>query len=136
MRPREPTDDPSPPPGEPSWSGSLATLRNVAWPPALAEEWPGALANADLLQQAEKRWAGKVTSRTSHHDLLFTLPNDTFPWSTAVLVSYHEGLFEFQLRRDELLIKTDHATTEDAPGVLDAFLLELTTSSGRHEPTA
>jgi len=100
----------------------------VAWPPALANEWPGALANADLLQQAERKWAGKVDSRTSHHDLLFTLPGETFPWSTVVLVSHHRGEFEFQLRRDELLITTDRATTESAPAVLDAFLLQLTTS--------
>jgi len=136
VRSREPKDDTNPSTGESSWSGSLATLRKVAWSPALANEWPDALANADLLQQAEKRWAGKVTSRTSHHDLLFTLPDDTFPWSAAVLVSYHRGLFEFELRRDELLITTDHATTETAPAVLDAFLLELTTRGGRHGPTA
>jgi hypothetical protein len=85
-----------------------------------------AAATADLLRQAAPKWEGKVVPRTSMLDLLFTLPDDPFPWQKEVRVSHAPlGVFEFQLVRDQLLVTADRATTVNAPVVLDAFLMQL-----------
>jgi hypothetical protein len=86
----------------------------------------GAGPTAELLRRAEKRWADQVVPRTSMADLLFTLPSESFPWSTVVRVSWSPTAFEFQLSRDGLLITADRATDAHASEVLDAFLLQLT----------
>ena len=66
--------------------------------------------------------------RTSHLDLLFTLPSDQYPFEKTVSVSHAEGVFEFQLHdtRGFHLVTADRATRENAPAVLDAFLMQLT----------
>ena len=102
------------------WDGSLAYLRDL---PHL----PGAIATADLLERARPAWERKVVARTSMHDLLFTLPEDEFPWHATVRVGKtSEDAFEFQLVRDGHLITADRAADDTAPAVLDAFLMQLT----------
>jgi hypothetical protein len=104
--------------GEELWSERAAFLRSL-------DRVPAALANADLLEQAQERWAGKVIPRTSMHDLLFTMPDDPYPWQQDLRVSAIEGAFEFRFSRDGLLVTADRATAPNAPAVLDALLLQL-----------
>ena len=101
-----------------SWSQTVAFLRSL-------DRVPSALATADLLEQAEARWTGKVVPRTSMHDLWFTLPGDPYPWSKDLRVSAIAGGFEYKLSRDGKLISADRAFAATAPAVLDAFLMQL-----------
>jgi hypothetical protein len=103
---------------EPEWSESIASLRERT-------QVPAALANADLLSEAEAQWSGRLVARTSMHDLLFTRPGDTYPFPLVVRVSVDGDVFEFQLRRTDLLVAADRATRLNARAVLDAFLMQL-----------
>lgn len=62
-----------------SWVESLDFLRNRLRVPA-------ALSNATTLVAARERWSQHVYCRTSKHDLLFTVPGDTFPFTASVVV--------------------------------------------------
>jgi hypothetical protein len=86
---------------------------------------PAALASADLLHEAEARWGQRLVARTSMHDVLFTRPGDVYPFPLFVRVSAHGDVFEFQLRRSDLLVAADRATRPNANNVLDAFLMQL-----------
>jgi hypothetical protein len=48
------------------------------------EAMPAALANADLLATIEADWVRRVIPRTSMNDLLFTLPDDPYPFRAEV----------------------------------------------------
>jgi hypothetical protein len=85
---------------------------------------PAALAEADLLASAQARWDGVVVPHTSLSDLLFALPGDRFPFAVSVRVSWQDGVFEFQLTRQELLITADRCR-EPSRLVLDSFLSQL-----------
>ncbi|MCA4753700.1 hypothetical protein [Mycolicibacterium fortuitum] len=63
----------------PSWVESLDFLRNRLGVPA-------ALSNATTLVAARARWGQHVHCRTSMHDLLFTVPEDEFPFTASVVV--------------------------------------------------
>jgi hypothetical protein len=106
-----------PPTGEPFWQSSAALLRTV----------PIATPLADLLEDAEQRWRGRVVPRTSMADLFFTLPHH-IPWRAKVNVSVrHEG-FEFQLFEEDAVISHLRGQQDEAPRVLDAFLTRLIAS--------
>jgi hypothetical protein len=59
------------------------------------------------------------------HDLLFTLPDDRYPWHKDLRVTAIDDAYEFKLSRDGHLITADKATAPNALAVLDAFLLQL-----------
>jgi hypothetical protein len=106
---------------DPHWDQSVAFLREDV--PHL----PGAIATADLLERARPSWENKVVARTSMLDLLFTRPEEAFPWAVTVRVErVGEDAFQFELVRDYHLITADRATDENALAVLDAFLMQLT----------
>jgi hypothetical protein len=61
------------------------------------------------------------------HDLLFTLPDEEYPWDKTVRVGrVGKDAFEFQFVRGGHLISADRATDSTALAVLDAFLMQLT----------
>lgn len=99
---------------------------------------PAALMNAELLADAEARRDGRVVSRSSMHDLLFTRPGDPFPFPMSVRVIADGDVFEFQLNRKgphwagplaptrgPNVVAEDRARWAKAPAVLDAFLMQL-----------
>src|SRR5262249_41388623 len=98
----------------------------------------GPVATADLAERARPRWEGKVVPHIQLDTLVFTLPEDEYPWRACVRVGRVGALawdrvppddsdaFEFQLIRGLHLIAADRATDETAPAVLDAFLMQLT----------
>jgi hypothetical protein len=61
------------------WAQSLDVLERV---PAIGHK------TAALLEQAEQLWRGKVKACTSMTDLIFTRPDDPFPWQASVRASY------------------------------------------------
>ena len=113
------------------WDKALLSLR--AYP-----DLPDLLATADLAERARPRWETKVVPHTEMDTLIFTLPEDEYPWHERVQVGRVGALawdrvppddrdaFEFQLTRDLHLITADRATDETALAVLDAFLMQLT----------
>jgi hypothetical protein len=103
---------------DPSWSESSSFLRTL-------DTVPGSIATAELLDSAAAKWARTVESHTSMHDLVFTLPADTYPWRKEVRVSQTDGVFEFRLVIDRHLVTADRASTDKASTVLDAFLMQL-----------
>lgn len=86
---------------------------------------PGARANAGLLEQAGPNWVGRVTPRTSMHDLLFTKVGDDHPFRESLRVAWDEGVFVFTLLSGQALVATDRCFDANAPAVLDAFLAQL-----------
>jgi hypothetical protein len=108
---------------EPEWGHTVAVLRegpgDRAYPP-----W---LANADLLDQAEHRWSGKVVPRIQMDGLLFTRPGDPWPFSRLVRVNFDENYnaWTFELVVSDFLRTADRAFAETVPAVLDAFLMQL-----------
>ncbi len=107
---------------EPEWSASVSFLRRV--------ELPAASANALLLADARNRWEGQVVARTSMHDLLFTVPGESYPFPTSVRVHWDDGVFEFQLlgHQSTLLVTADRCTDSKSLAVLDSFLMQLVES--------
>jgi hypothetical protein len=101
------------------WNESLALLRGLS-------DVPSTTATVDLLELARPRWEKTVIARTSMHDLLFTCPDDPYPFHTTVRVSRSGAdAFEFQLVRGGQLLAADRATDKTALAVLDAFLMQL-----------
>jgi hypothetical protein len=100
------------------WQRSIDFLRSL-------DRVPAALANADLLSDAQPRWGERVVARTSMHDLLFTRRGDEYPFPVTVRVSVDADVYKFELRRDWLLVTADRARQENALIVLDAFLIQL-----------
>lgn len=87
---------------------------------------PEAQANAWLLDQARDRWASVVVARTSMHSLLFTMPEDAYPFDLTVLVSWRADVYEFTLAGSlKPLVTADRCFAVKAPAVLDAFLYQL-----------
>lgn len=84
-----------------------------------------ALHVARVLDEGAARWSQRVVSRTSMHDLLFTLPGDDYPFASEVRVSWNGEAFEYTLLRRRLLVTADKCHEERASQVLDAFLEQL-----------
>jgi hypothetical protein len=63
------------------------------------------------------------------HDLLFTLPGDDYPFSADVRASWSDEAYEFRLNRRGLPVTVDRSYEQDAPNVLDAFLMQLVSDS-------
>jgi hypothetical protein len=103
---------------DPMWTSSVNFLRSLAAVPA-------AQANAGLAEQAKEEWDGEVVCRTSMHDLWFTLPGDTFPWSADVRVSWAHDIFQLRLSRNGLLVTADRCRADVSREVLDSFLHQL-----------
>lgn len=60
------------------------------------------------------------------NDLLFTLPDDEYPFRETVRVSSTSGVFEFRLTADGgKLVTADRCFEDAAPDVLESFLLQL-----------
>lgn len=94
-----------------------------------------AQANADLLDAAAERWESVLLAHTSMHDIVFTRPEDEWPWPEEVRVTWRDGVFEFQLRRAVGLVTADRCREANARAVLDAFLLQLQGDIGTDIPT-
>jgi hypothetical protein len=96
---------------------------------------PAARAVGDLLAAAGERWESTVDVHSSMHDLVFTRPEDVYPWPEVVHVSWREGVFGFRLERDSMLVTADRCRVDRAREVLDAFLLQLEADIGYEFPT-
>lgn len=103
---------------EPTWWDAVLNLRD-------RDAVPAAQANADLLVSMEADWDGKVVSRTSMHDLLFTLPGDPYPFRADVRVHWIDDVFEITLARQGLVVAADRCRAGKAVLVVNAFLLQL-----------
>ena len=100
------------------WNGSLDFLHSL-------KHLPGAMANAGLLESVRNDWQERVIARTSMHDLLFTLPEQGFPWAVDVRVSAVGDEFEFSLHRQGKVVTADRCIAANGRTVLQAFLEEL-----------
>jgi hypothetical protein len=110
---------------ETRWKDSTEFLRSLS-------AVPEAQANVWLLDQARDRWASVVIARTSMHSLLFTMPNEPYPFNKTVMVRWAADVYEFRfeerLRLAEglnPLVAADRCFAVNAPLVLDAFLYQL-----------
>lgn len=103
---------------EREWDESVGSLRDRSSVPA-------ALAMGALLAEAKPRWEGRVVPRTSMHDLLFTVPGYPYPFEDSVRVAWADGVFTFSLVEGGAVRTADHCHSENASGVLDAFLAQL-----------
>jgi hypothetical protein len=107
---------------EPEWRESAESLE-------LRTAVPAALANAELLREAEERWSGEVVARTSMHDLLFTRPGDVYPFPRFVRVAVDGDAFDFRLcvlNQDDLEVVAEQRTSRDvALATLESFLVRL-----------
>jgi hypothetical protein len=101
-----------------TWSESSEFLRSTGV--------EAAQHTADLLDTAASRWSERLVSRTSMHDLLFTLPGDDYPFSSSLRVSWTADTFEFTLHRGDQLVSADRCHEDKALDVLVAFLEQLT----------
>jgi hypothetical protein len=104
-----------------SWSKSSEFLRST--------DVEAARRTADVLDSSAPRWSRALISRTSMHDLLFTLPGDEYPFSSSVRVSWEQDRYEFRLARQSRLVTADRSFEVKAPDVLDAFLEQLVSES-------
>lgn len=86
---------------------------------------PAAHAVGALLAGAGERWESTVDAHSSMHDLVFTRPGDVYPWPEVVRVSWREGVFDFRLERNSILVTADRCRDDRAREVLDAFLIQL-----------
>jgi hypothetical protein len=103
---------------DPSWQDSINFLRELSTVPA-------ALANATTLALAKPRWEGQLIARTSVHDLLFTLPGDSYPFRSMLTVQWRDGISTILRWQDELLAEETNAETPAVDTVLDAMLERL-----------
>lgn len=87
---------------------------------------PAARALGALLADAGERWEGRVVPLTSMHDLVFTVPGQSYPFEALVNVSWKDDVFTIRLEeRGGLVRAADHCREANAPAVLDAFLVQL-----------
>jgi hypothetical protein len=107
--------------GSSSWSESSEFLRSTG---AEAAEH-----KADLLDTVASGWSERLVSRTSMHDLLFTLRGDGYPFSRSVRMSWATDTFEFTLYRRDQLVTADRSHSGKAPDVLATFLEQLVSES-------
>ena len=104
-----------------TWENTFDNVRKLA-------SFPSAALWLELLRDAQPKWEGKVAVKASILGFIwFHRLGESFPWETAVWLSYADGVMEFRLTRDPHdVITTDRATPENAYPVLDAFLMQLT----------
>jgi hypothetical protein len=104
------------------WGASLEFLSSL-------HHLRGALANAALLASVRSDWEDQVVARTSMHDLLFTLPDEEFPWDASLRVSAVEGGFEFTLHKPHgHLAAQEHCEAAMGESVLRSHLERLVTA--------
>lgn len=104
---------------DPTWQASLAFLRDLHGVPA-------AQANAVTLARARARWQHAVIVRTSMHDLLFTLPDDDYPFTSSVRVHSENGRHILLRSENDLLVEENTARSDTVDALLDALLERLT----------
>ncbi|VXB43963.1 conserved hypothetical protein [Aeromicrobium sp. 9AM] len=100
-----------------SWRESLAFLRDCATVPA-------ALSNATTLVTAQRRWRNHVVARTSMHDLLFTRPDEEYPFTASVRVRADSSTWAVETISDEQQERQE-CTIGNIDRVLDVALGRL-----------
>jgi hypothetical protein len=106
------------------WKDSTAFLRGLTMVPE-------AQANAWLLDQVRDRWRSIVLARTSMHSILFTMPEDGYPFDRTVRVSWSADVYEVQMQeRLKPVVTADKCFAAKAPHVLGSFLYQLSGAKG------
>lgn len=104
-----------------SWADSLEFLRNC-------DSVPAALCNATTLVVARHRWAQHIHCRTSMHDLLFTTPEDEFPFTRSVVVRVQGSRHLVRLTNSDDVAEIE-CTTAEIDRVVDEALEALVAPS-------
>jgi hypothetical protein len=115
---------------KPRRTGTEVPSDDPVWPELIAsfrrrDAVPSHQVIANLLDAAQPRWGRILVARGSMHDALFALPGEIYPFPQSVRASWADGVFEFQLLRDELLVTADRCFEAKSLLVLEAFLAQL-----------
>ena len=104
---------------EPTWQSSLDFLRGL-------HEVPAAQANAITLSQVRLRWQHCVIARTSMHDLLFTVPEDPYPFENSVRVRWASGRSEVIRLRGDVQVDDQRLDADHVDAAVDQALEWMT----------
>ncbi len=85
------------------------------------EHIPDALKSLVVLLSAGRKWQNAVEVRTSMFDLIFTMPEGSYPFARSVTVRW-EGGGTLQLEKKGFPEHSQKVTLEEAPGVVDRAL--------------